>query len=417
MEAEVLVIGAGLAGLKAARTLERAGVVPLVVDAADAVGGRLRTDGVDGFRVDRGFQVLNPAYPALREAVDVPRLALGPFGRGVAVRTASGLTVLADPTRSPLSVGSLLKTTLADAAGARALTAWLLPAFRGRDVLAALPDAALSASLDDAGVHGPLRTEVLEPFLAGVLADADGATSAAFARWLVHWFVRGTPGLPAQGMAAVPAQLRSGLRAEVRLGVRVDALERTSSGWLATTDGGPLTASAVVVAADPATSARLTGRPAPRLRGLATWWLAPDEAPTDSRFLLVDGERRGPIVNTVVISNAQPSYAPAGRHLVQASTLLPGEGNGDGPSEADVRAHLGVLYGRPATDWPVLAVHRLPHALPAIEPGGWRRVERPEHRLVVAGDAHDASIQGALESGRDAARLLLAALGRGAGAA
>ena len=144
------------------------------------------------------------------------------------------------------------------------------------------------------------------------------------------------------------------------------------------------------------------------MRGLATWWFAPDEAPTASTYLHVDGERGGPVVNSAVVSNVQPAYAPAGRHLVQASTLLgeglAGEGfAGRGPSEADVRTHLGRLYDRSAQDWPVVAVHHVPHALPAIEPGGWLRTAISRDGLVVAGDQGDASIQGAMQSGQDAA--------------
>jgi len=86
VNADVLVIDAGLAGLNAARELEAAGLTPLVLEASDEVGGRVRTDQVDGFRIDRGFQLINPAHPALKPAVDVRTLAMRQFGRGVAVR-------------------------------------------------------------------------------------------------------------------------------------------------------------------------------------------------------------------------------------------------------------------------------------------------------------------------------------------
>lgn len=407
MEADVLVIGAGLAGLNAARRLEGAGLVPLVLEASDAIGGRVRTDSVDGFRLDRGFQVLNPAYPALREAVDVARLALRPFGRGLVVHTASGSRELVDPFRQPWAAGELVRASLADGAGTRALARWLLPALRGRGALAALPDESLTASLDAAGVRGALRTEILEPFLTGVLADDQGATSATFARWLTRWFALGTPSLPAQGMAALPALLRSRMAARVHLDTRVDHLAKQATGWVAQTAGGPFTGAAVVVATDPVTASALTGLPAPRMRGLATWWFSAPQAPIESRCLQVDGSRRGPVVNTAVISNVQPAYAPAGRHLVQASTLLVGAA----PSEADVRVHLEQLYACSTTDWTVVATHLIPQALPAIEPGGWRRVPTAsDEGVIVAGDSSDASIQGALQSGVDAAARVVARL-------
>ena len=411
MDADVLVIGAGLAGLNAARLLERDGCQVVVVDAADAVGGRVRTDLVDGFRVDRGFQVLNPAYPALREAVDLDRLALRRFGRGVAVRTSDGLRVLADPLRAPRLAGGPAGAVLADPGAAWALLRWVAPSLAGRRAIEASPEAGLFDSLDAAGVRGPLREQVLEPFLAGVLGDAEGVTSARFVRWLLRWFVLGTPGLPAQGMAAVPAQLAQELRAPVRLGVAVDGLERSAGGWTARTGGGTITSRAVVVAAGPVASAGLLGRRPPAMRGLATWWFAPEESPTRSRFLHVDGLSGGPVVNTAVVSNAQPSYAPAGRHLVQASTLLAGRT----PVEAEVRAHLGRIYGRPATDWPLVSSQEIPDALPAIPPGSWRTPPSDDSDgsdgLVLAGDGTDASIQGALASGQAAAERVRGRLG------
>jgi len=407
-DADVLVVGAGLAGLNAARRLERSGLEVVVLEAADVAGGRVRTDLVDGFRVDRGFQVLNPAYPALRDAVDVERLALGRFGRGVVVRTAGGDQVLADPLRMRGTVKALASVVGADPGAALALLRWAAPSVAGRRVIAATTEMTMDGSLDAAGVRGPLRAQVLAPFLAGVLGDSEGVTSARFVRWLLRWFILGTPGLPAQGMAAVPAQLVHRLRRPVRLGVAVHALTKRGAGWTTTTSAGNFSARAVVVAAGPAASAVLTGRPAPRLRGLATWWFAPPEPPTESRFLHVDGLAAGPVVNTAQVSNAQPGYAPAGRHLVQASALW----NGDGPAEAEVRAHLTQLYGRPATDWPLVAVHQIPDALPAISPSGWRTGACDDvDGVLVAGDTADASIQGALASGAAAADLVARRLG------
>ncbi len=406
MDADVIVVGAGLAGLNAARTLEEGGLTPLVLEASDAVGGRVRTELIDGYRVDRGFQLLNPAYPAVREAVDVGRLALRSFGRGVAVRTDAGLRVLTDPTRTTHRALDMLHLVLTERREVAALTAWLAPAAAGRRALQLLPDTSLAESLDAAGVRGDLRAEVLEPFLAGVLADDTGATSASFVRWLLRFFSLATPGLPGQGMAALPELLRASLSAEVRLSTPVSSVEHHAGTWIAHTDAGPLTARAIVLAADPTTSATLMGSEAPTMRGLATWWFAPPTAPTDSPYLHVDGAHRGPVVNTAVVSNVQPSYAPAGGHLVEASTLLAAQA----PTEAEVRAHVGLIYGADAGSWPVVAVHEIPRALPAIEPGRCFRPLPTRGGLVLAGDAADASIQGALDSGRSVARQLVTSL-------
>src|SRR3954452_5593981 len=84
-DTEVLVVGAGLAGLACARRLTAAGVTVSVLEAAETVGGRVRTDVVDGFRCDVGFQLINPAYPEVRRVLDVAALRLRPLPAGVVV--------------------------------------------------------------------------------------------------------------------------------------------------------------------------------------------------------------------------------------------------------------------------------------------------------------------------------------------
>lgn len=404
MDADVIVIGAGLAGLQCARSLSAAGLAVRVLEAADGVGGRVRTDVVDGFRCDRGFQVLNPAYPAVKQDVDVRALHLLPFGRGLAVRRAGDLIVLADPTRHPSL--QLLRTPYLRPAQVRAALTWAAPALGSVQRLLAAPDTTVADSLDAAGLYGPLRTEVLERFLAGVVLEDAGTTSAAFARLLLRMFAIGTPGVPMQGMAALPEQLGAALARPVELGRRVTAVTPTRGGWaIRVDDGALLTAPAAVVATDPASAATLAGLPDVPMKGCVTWWFTMDEPPSDLRFLIVDAARSGPVVNTAVMSAVAPSYAPAGRHLVQATTLLPPAE----PTEEAVRSHLAALYGRDTGGWDVVAVHRIPEALPVQPPP--LRVRQPVDLgagLFVAGDHRDtASIQGALVSGRRTARAVL----------
>lgn len=413
MDTDVIVVGAGLAGLQCARTLARAGVAARVLEGSDAVGGRVRTDLIDGFTCDRGFQILNPAYPELRRHVDVRALHLQPFGRGVAVRRDAGLTVLADPVHHPRFAVSTVLSGVVGPRDVAALARWLAPALvPQRDVLEA-PDASLSESLDEAGLRGPLR-DLLERFLAGVLLDDTGATSANVVRLLVRFFAFGTPGLPAQGMAALPAQLAARLPAPVELGRTVTSVERSGQGWaVRLADGESLTAAQVVVATDPVTAGRLAGITPPAMRGVMTWWFGADAAPSDSPFLHLDARSAaGPVVNSAIISNAAPSYAPAGRHLIQASALLPA--SGAQPSEPDVRTQLAGIYDHDTARWETLAVHVIPEALPArVPPSDAGLPVALDGGLFVCGDHRDTpSIQGALVSGRRAGEAVLARVGK-----
>jgi hypothetical protein len=364
----------------------------------------MRTDHVDGFLCDRGFQVINPAYPALRRLVDLDALQLNAFDAGVAVRNEGGVAVLADPRREPRLLPATLRSGYLDVGELAALARWAAPALRPAHLTRG-PDTTLAVSLDEAGVSGRLRREVLEPFLAGVLADTSGQSSAAFVRLLVRCFLLGTPGVPAAGVQALPRQIAAGLQEPVRCGVRVQAVSRAGR---VDTSHGRLLASAVVVATDAVDALALVGVGSQVMRGLRTWWFAAAESPSPERLILVDA-RRGPVVNTSVMSGAAPTYAPAGRALVQATTLLPSD-----LDEAGVRRELDRLWGTSTTTWELVVRHDIERSLPVQSaPLQVRRPVALGDGLFVAGDHRDtASQQGALVSGRRAARAVLRELGR-----
>lgn len=409
---DVIVIGAGLAGLRCATRLAQAGRDVVVVEAEDVVGGRQRTDRVDGFVLDRGFQVLNPTYPAVRRWVDVDALRLRRFPVGVRVRRETGVVTLAHPLRHPLLLPATLRSGLALRRDTAALARWAAPALvRPRSVVAGT-DRRLREGWDRAGLRGPLRTEVLEPFLAGVLADDTGETSDAFARLLVRMFALGRPGTPEGGIAALPAQLAAiarGAGADIRLQHRVTGMRTLPGGTeVALAGADTLAASAIVVAVGPDVVAELVDLPRPRTKGLQTWWFATETAPSPSAMLSVDGRRRGPIVNTAVMSQTAPSHAPRGQHLVEATCLLLAV-PAAGPSEADVRRHLGEIWGADAASWRLLRRDDIRDALPA-QPAPLRVASpaRLPGGVYVAGDHRDtASIQGALVSGDRVARAIL----------
>jgi phytoene dehydrogenase-like protein len=279
--------------------------------------------------------------------------------------------------------------------------------------LLAAPDLGWGEALTARGVTGPLRHRVLEPFLAGVLGESEGTSSHRFVQLLARAFISGRPSLPWRGMQAVPDQLVRQLRdagdqaTDVRLGVTVESVR---PGGL-TSGHGEVSARAVVVATDPGAAADLLGLPAVAMRGLTTFWHVTSEAPTESAMLHLDGDRKGPAVNSVVISNAVPSYSPDGRALV-ASTVLGDHGDPD--TERATRRQLERIYGVATSGWELLTVHPIACALTAMPPPlDARRPVRVADGLLVAGDHRDtASIQGALVSGRRAADEILADLGR-----
>jgi hypothetical protein len=198
--ADVVVVGAGVAGLACARHLSAAGVDVHVVEAAEAVGGRVRSETRDGFRVDRGFQLLNPAYPEVAKVLDLDALDLQSFDAGVAVHRGGRVSAVRDPRRHPAGVLEALRFPLGTVKEKAALVRWILKVTSAGELKGR--DSSWSEGLDAAEVHGELRWSILEPFLAGVLGEVDGTTSRRFVDLLVRSFLRGTPGLPACRRAA-----------------------------------------------------------------------------------------------------------------------------------------------------------------------------------------------------------------------
>jgi glycine/D-amino acid oxidase-like deaminating enzyme len=437
--ADVVVVGAGLAGLACARELMGSGLDVVVLEAQDGVGGRVRTDAVDGVLVDRGFQLLNPTYPALTRFVDVDALRLQPLGAGVVVSREAGATrtLLADPLRRPDALAGMLRSGLltpGDLLGlARlALRAVLTPVRR----LERAPDTGWHAAFDAAGLTGPLRRQVVEPFLTGTLADADGTTSRRYVDLLLRSFVAagvlGSPGLPVGGMQAfsdaVAAPLPPG---SVRTHARVESLTATGDSWTvhgSHPDGEfQVLAGTVVLAGEARATAALLERPLPTDRALTTVWhltAEPLELGRRGRYLHVDGDRghlrRLGLVNTVVVNRSAPDYLPphlSGRSDLVATTVL-GTLGPDGRSVvlADIAAQaarvLGALAGLLGEP---IAVQEIPRALPRTTPplDVRRPVDLTDGRFVVGDHRDTPSIQGALSSGRRGARAVLRHLGLG----
>ena len=415
MDCDVVVIGAGLAGLRCADRLAKEGRSVVLLDGADAVGGRQRTDEVDGLLLDRGFQVLNPAYPAVRRWVDVDALDLHTFGAGLLVRREHGLVTLSHPLRHPSGVPGTVRSGVLSPRAVLALARWAGPAVTAPRRVVAGPDRSVREGLDRVGLRGPLRSEVLEPFIAGVVAEDRGDTSDAFVRLLVRMFALGLPGVPARGIRALPEQLAgaaAGRGVDVRLGSPVVAVGGDAGARVELAGGGRVTGRAVVVAVGPDAVPELLDLPAPETKGLQTWWFTAEQAPTDSAMLAVDGRRRGPVVNAAVMSTTAPTYSSGGRHLVQVTCLLPA--TGDGAAEADVRRQAGEIYGVDAGSWTLVRRDDVPHALPAqLPPLRTMSEARVADGVYVCGDHRDtASIQGALVSGHRVAGVVLDDLAR-----
>ncbi len=345
--------------------------------------------------------MLNTDYPRVRRELDLAALQVQAFTPGALVHIDGALHRLADPRRLPLAALDTLSAPIGSIADKLRLAAMVasnavlpVPQLLSRPERSAY-DAARASGLSDTIIDRFVR-----PFLSGVLLEDGLETSSRFVDLVWRSFARGTVGVPAYGMAAIPRQLAAEL--DVHLNVRVQTVQ---SGAV-NTDAGSVACRAVVVAADPVAATTLLPvlGPSPVMRAVTTHYHATPEPPLREPILVLDGDRSGPVVNSLVLTNAAPSYSGDGRALVSSSVL------GTEADDDAVRRHLTVLYGRSTEDWELIDVAQVPHALPAALPplGNLRKPVSLGHGLYVAGDHRDTpSIQGAMASGARAARAVI----------
>jgi phytoene dehydrogenase-like protein len=401
---DVVVVGAGLAGLSCARALQARGLPVQVLEAADAVGGRVRTDHVDGFLLDRGFQVLSTAYPEVQRQLDLSALELCRFDRAMLLHLHGRNWRLADPRHDPRALLAAVRAPVGGLRDLVPLSAYAAACgYASTAWLKAKSDQTTRAHWHRWGLSDEVIDRVLAPFFGGLLLEREMTTSSRFTDMMLRSFVTGWSAVPAAGMQALP----EGLAREQDIRLQCPVGDVGPDG--VTTDDGRVEARAVVVATDAAAAARLLpGLPEPSWKGVTTWYHAAPESPLGSPTLLVDPER-SPVDNTVVVTEAAPSYSPDSRALVATSWVRE---PGQPPSEPEVRRRLAELYATSTARWEHVATCHVTRALPGMPaPHPFRRSIR-WGGVYVCGDHRDtSSIQGALVSGRRAADAVSADVG------
>ena len=381
-----VVIGAGLAGLSAALTLQEAGADVTVLDASDRVGGRVASDLIDGFILDRGFQLVNLNYSEIKRWGIGEELDFKLAPRSVRVSYDQSNVSLGDPRNLPFSIFSNNSGSLASKVG---FLKYLLTASRANE---SVEEHLLRCGTSD------LYSKVLKPFLQGVFLADPARVSAVVGREVIGTFTSGRSGIPANGVAALP-QVMAKRVANLQLNTRVEEIR----GNLLVTNHGEITAQKVILATDLTTAGQLLGATqVTPLLSSTTWYHTTDIAPSDSAQLALDSQNRGPVVNSIVISNLSANYAPAGQSLISSTTI-------SHASESEVRRHLALLWGASTADWRFLAKYEIHSALPLFAPGAQKiQSSLMSDNIYRAGDYLTAPSQnGAMLSGRLAAQELM----------
>ncbi len=414
----VAIVGGGLAGLSAARRLADAGVQCTIFEARDRVGGRVATDTVDGFLLDRGFQVFLTAYPEARQVLDYEALELHEFLPGSLVRWNGRMYPVADPWRQPVEGAKSLFTPILRLGDAPKLARLRQEALeRNRASAAAEPDESTLRCLERLGLSNEVVDRFFRPFFGGVFLDPELRTSRSLFDFVFAMFATGHAALPASGMGAIPAQLAAGLPPGA---IHTNApVANVQPGIVRLQSGEDIRPSAIILAADAAQAAVLSPiRPKVTWHGCTTIYFAADHPPIDRPLLILngDGARSGPVNHVAVPSNVAPSYAPPGAALISA-TVLGVSPESDSALVDQARDQLAGWFGSAVATWCHLRTDRIAHALPAYTmtraPNGGA-AERIDETVFACGDyLENPSINGAMLSGRRAAERVLATLGAG----
>ena len=406
---DVLIVGGGLAGLSCARTLQDKGVSFQILEASDGLGGRIRTDEVGGFLLDRGFQVLLTAYPEAKRVLDYAKLELKPFAPGALSWYAGRMNRLVDPWRTPGMWKLALQSdfcTLRDKLRIARLRSRLRRA--SIEEIFERPDRSTKQALTAAYFSKEMIHRFFRPFLGGILLDGELKSSSRMFEFVFKMLSEGDAAVPARGMGAIPAQMAEKLPSgALRLNARVEELHENE---LKLAGGEVLSAKAIVVAADGPAAAHLIGEVEPASRSVSCFYYAADEAPIQEPILCLNGDGAGPINNSCVISQVAPTYASNGKHLI-STTVLGTHQLTDVQLGGFIIAQMKNWFGKVASTWQFLRSYRITHAQPQQLPGALEPPQRPVRvrpGVYVCGDHRDnASIQGALASGRRAAEAVL----------
>ncbi len=422
-EPDVIIVGAGLSGLAAAIHLHRAGKRVRVLEASDGVGGRVRSDHVDGFILDRGFQVLLTAYPEARLMLNYRDLDLRAFKPGSLVRIDDKTSRIGDPFREPKS---LLSSALSKVGN---------PIDKAR--IGLLRRNAMQTSIEDiwrrpeTSTHNRLRQlkfsdtiieRFFRPFFTGVQLDPTLGTSSRMFDFVFKMLAEGDNSIPATGIGAISNQLAGQLPNDmIHLNCRV---QRVAKGEVTMADGATLRAPTIIVATEGPQASQLLGSERvadPGSQPVSCLYYSCDTSPLNEPIIMLNGNGQdptagpnaGPINNVCVPSLVSRHYAPPGKHLVSVSVVAAHSSADDVSLEASTRNQLRAWFGNDVASWKHMRTYNIAHAQPSQPKGSLNDPLRPvfvSEGLFVCGDHRDnASIDGALASGRRAAEAVLAA--------
>ncbi len=421
----VLIVGAGLSGLTCALRLHQAGIPVHIIEASDGVGGRVRTDQVDGFLLDRGFQVYLSAYPQAGELLDLEALELQAFEPGAIVYDGKGLKRVMDVFRRPrYLIGSALSSigSLADKMRVALLRFQTLGS--SEEEIRDHKDQSTESFLREFGFSEKMINGFFRCFYGGIFLETELRTSSRMFEFTFKMFSQGSATLPARGMGSIPLQLARRLPAET-IRINSPATSVTCSS-VTLANGSVLQGSHVVLATQASQTSEFIpsfSSHAPQWRSVTNVYYAADKSPLKEAIIALNGSSKGLVNNVCVPSDVSPLYAPEGKSLISVSLLGL---HRDEHIPTEVKKELAAWFGEQVDGWQHLRTDIIKHALPEQAPeedqqndteaDTGNHTEAPKGFLkiddiMICGDhTTSASIEGAIISGNQTAAALLASI-------
>lgn len=400
---DTAIVGAGVAGLSCARRLVQAGQKVALIESSDGVGGRVRTDVVDGYRLDRGFQVLLTSYPEVQRTLDLPALDMHMFNPGAVSWIDGQGYELGDPFRDRSALIETIKSPVLPFLDKLRILRLRTKVRRGdASRLFGKPEQTTAERLRSLGFSDTAVTRLFGPLFSGIQLDRNLGTSSRMFDIIFRCLSEGDTGVPRLGIGAIADQLAAALPDGcVTLNTPATAVSATE----VTTADGTIHATDVVVATDGPSASALLDIDDPGSTPVSCVWFSADIPPTATRSIILDGTNSGPVINVAVMTNVAPSYAPAGRHLIAAA--CPGTMTVE--LEDLARSQLHGWFGDQVQEWTTLRVdqieHGQPNQAPPLRPR--QRTHLPDGRWVCGDHRDTGSLQGAMFSGRRTAEAIL----------
>ena len=407
---DVLIVGAGISGLTAAKLLQQAGRTVKIIEADDDIGGRVRTDYINGFQLDRGFQVLLTAYPEAKAILDYKALDLRYFDPGAILFNEDGFTEINDPLRQPSKLWTTI-TSPAGSLGDKFRMLGLKLQLKGKSISEIFKEEPVKTIeyLKQFGFSEKMVSNFFKPFFGGVFLEDELSTPSTMFAYLFKMFAEGGTVLPARGMGMIPKQLAASIdKTNIHLSEKVLRIE----GNMVFTDKGTnYTAKHILVATDepslpkPFTRTNVKGVPVSNLYFIA------DRAPLRSPMVLLNASKAKLVNNVVVMDNISPYYAPNGKSLISVSVL--GEVQQQPPHILDGKVIDELArWFKDAPTWQYFRSYYISYALPKnkvySDEAGAKDIRLSEQVYRCGDYLLNGSINAAIKSGRLAAEAIIA---------